>query len=594
MKSLTGLINQKLSTKARTGAPLRPPETAPVPGKFTRPAPVNTHPSSGIPRPHSGFGKNSKCQVPTPEKGNSGSKTNNPRDAPVIRTVETVGSNSFESNMSAPFQEPDPHPPANAENMSNAEIWSSVMAKLNTMQCQQSIALQEIKDEIKATNLGFANDITQIRGELEEIQNKFHSQEARWKDLAHFKQGILEEVRKQVTDHFASEANQLDEKIKNLFSSRLDERILELVAVQISQLEKRIQEGQLELRDVLFEKTEVDVLTIARNIKRDVDKEKGENRKCNLILMGLQESTEEEDEKERVVTLLMNWLSIPKPKIDVVYRLGTQKDGQCPRPLMIIFSKFYSRKSVWFAKSKLNVDQEDKLWIQEDLPPQLRWELSVLLKIQRKAKSMPETYHNVRIKDYRITINEVSYGVEDEDILPQDLCLSAIATPQSEEAVAFFGRDSPFSNHFRCEFESRGLTFSCMEQFLACHKAKMSKNRNLATQILRSADPADHKRALNSMKDAVPEKWSAKVGEILIRGLREKFGQDEYLYKLLLATYPRRLGEASSDPIWGTGFTLRDEKVLDVQAWNEEGNLLGKSLEKVREEFLQKQNSDAL
>lgn len=219
--------------------------------------------------------------------------------------------------------------------------------------------------------------------------------------------------------------------------------------------------------------------------------------------------------------------------------------------------------------------------MQEDLSPELRWELNILLKVLRKAKSMPDVYPNVRIKNYKIILNGTPYGVADMDDLPQELQLSAIATPQSDEAVVFFGRDSPFSNHFLCDFEFGGLSFNCMEKYLACQKAKLANNRKLATKIMKASDPADHKKALNQMKEAVPTEWEAKREEILTKGLPAKFGQDEYLNKLLL--------EASHDPVWGIGLPLHDEKVLDINAWKTDGNLLGRSLEAIREEFIQKQ-----
>lgn len=233
----------------------------------TRPAPANNRPSSGIPRPQNYFGTNNmerssssresgvpNNQDPTPVKAKTGPKSGN---SSQTRTVLMGGSkhpDPSESNLSASAQKPD-HPPTDVENrrnaidgenISNAEMWASVMAKLNAMQDsqgQQSIALQEIKEEIKATNLGFANDITQIWGELEEIQNKFQRQEAKWKDLADFKQGVLDEVRKQVTEQFSSEANQLDEKVKTLLDSRLDETITELISIRMAQVEKRIIRG---------------------------------------------------------------------------------------------------------------------------------------------------------------------------------------------------------------------------------------------------------------------------------------------------------------------------------------------------------------
>lgn len=347
--------------------------------------------------------------------------------------------------------------------MNNAEMWASVMSKLNAMQEQQTEALQDIKDEIKATNSGFLTDISQIRSDINDIQNKLQNRDEQWEDLGQFKQGVLDEVKRQVTDHFASETGQLDCKIKNQLAleySALDEKIKsqiipqvenlikDKICAQMSKLQEEKQEDQRELHKELFEKTEEDVAGLAQEIKRDFLIEKCQNRYRNLVLMGLKEPEEEGDEKENVKTTLQTRLSIPSQKIDSVYRLGVKKEGQRPRPLLMIFSKIYSRKAVWYNKSKINTDQTVKLRLQEDLPPELRWELKFLLKIRRQAKSKPELYPEVMIKDYRIIINGTSYGAHDEEYLPQDLRLSAIETPKSDEAVAFFRERLSFLEPF--------------------------------------------------------------------------------------------------------------------------------------------------
>lgn len=492
------------------------------------------------------------------------------------------------NNIMAPTHKVD-NTKANTE-MNNAEMWAAVMAKLESMQSQQSEEMQSLKNEIKITNSGFSQEISQLRSELNELKglrNELNELKSQVQNQAsELKQATIAEIKTQVDSQVAKQLNpQL---------SQLDDKISKQITSEVSKVEEKLEENldnrQNIFQDEFVDKTEGDLA----DIKRDALVEKCQNRILNLILLGLEEPQEEEDEKENVSKVLRERLSVTYLKIDVVYRLGKKGSAKRPRPIMIVFSRLASRKAVWYSKGKLNEGQETKLRLQEDLPPQLRWELSILLKILRKAKSLPQLYPEARIKDYKIIINGMAYGVEDEDILPEDLRLAAIATPQSEEAVAFFCRDSPFSNHFACDFDSGGLSFNCMEQFLACHKAKTSNNRALATKIMRSANPTEHKRALNSMKEAVPEEWSAKLEEILIRGLRAKFGQNEILKKILMATYPRKLGEASPDLIWGTGFALNDEKVLDVDSWNKDGNLLGRSLEKVREQFLQEQGSTSI
>lgn len=489
-------------------------------------------------------------------------------------------------------------------NMNNAQMWASLMSKLNSMQDQQAEALKSIKEEIQVTNSNFSRDISHLRGEVKDMKSQLHAQESKWEEMGSFKQIILDEVKDQIAaqvavqvkDQLAARSAQWEENISGKIDvkvqgveKRLEENISGQIDEKVQGVEERLEDDLLDFQDKLEEKTESTISKFSQVIKKDSLKEKYENRRRNLILMGLEEQEEEGDEQDRVVSLLKDRVGIQKPKVDVVYRLGATKGGRRPRPVMITFSRLAGRKAVWYAKSRLNEEQEQKLRLQEDIPQELRWELNFLLKILRHAKSKPESYPNVKIKDYKLIINGYAYGVDDEDILPDDLHPSAIATPQSADAVAFFGRDSPFSNHFICDFESGGLTFVCLEQYLACHKAKLANNRKLTNAIMRSSEPSDHKRALNAMKDAVPDEWKSKVEDILLRGLKAKFGQNEYLKKLLIATHPRKLGEASRDPVWGTGFHLKDDKVLDVDAWKKDGNLLGRSLEKIREEFLQEQ-----
>lgn len=306
--------------------------------------------------------------------------------------------------------------------------------------------------------------------------------ESKWEDLVKFKPDLLEDVKKQL----ASQTVQVTQEVKQSIMVDVNKQIED----QNLQLEEKLTDERNDLRDDLREEFVE---------KRDFLQEKSFNRRLNLILLGLAEPAEEGDEKENILSVLQNRLSIVAPKIESVYRLGVKGEGKRTSPVMLSFSKWSSRSTVWFAKGKLNEDQEVKLRLQEDLPLELRWELNILLKILRKAKSMPKVYPNVKIKNYKIIINGTSYGVADQDSLPQDLQLSAIGTPQSADAVAFFGRDSPFSNHFLCDFEFGGLSFNCMEQYLACQKAKLANNRGLASRIMKASDPADHKKALNQM-----------------------------------------------------------------------------------------------
>lgn len=100
-------------------------------------------------------------------------------------------------------------------------------------------------------------------------------------------------------------------------------------------------------------------------------------------------------------------------------------------------------------------------------------------------------------------------------------------------------------------------------------------------------DPSEHKRTLNSLKDKNPDQWEENVESVLLAALRGKFKQNNNLKKFLCDTFPRKIGEASVNPIWGIGLQLNNEDVLDTTKWNENGNRLGKALEVIRNELLQ-------
>lgn len=62
--------------------------------------------------------------------------------------------------------------------------------------------------------------------------------------------------------------------------------------------------------------------------------------------------------------------------------------------------------------------------------------------------------------------------------------------------------------------------------------------------------------------------------------------QNEHLADFLITTQPLELGEASKNATWGIGFSLDSPDVYDASKWNPHGNLLGKTLVKVREELI--------
>lgn len=117
--------------------------------------------------------------------------------------------------------------------------------------------------------------------------------------------------------------------------------------------------------------------------------------------MGVPEAEGNDSEKSTVVDILKTRLNISNPNLKEVYRLGVA-GGKNPRPILFTFHSLKQRKAVWYNKTSINKDQEQKLWIQEDLPRDLRSEINALLKVYTEGgKAHPQSSGcpNDRLRD---------------------------------------------------------------------------------------------------------------------------------------------------------------------------------------------------
>ena len=143
------------------------------------------------------------------------------------------------------------------------------------------------------------------------------------------------------------------------------------------------------------------------------------------------------------------------------------------------------------------------------------------------------------------------------------------------------------SNWYLSDFETEGVKYSSMEQYMMYQKAVLFNDRSAAQKIRAISDVGKIKalgRAVEGYDDLV---WNGMRQVIVYKGLMEKFRQNEALKEKLLATRPHILAEcAVQDRIWGIGLSMKDEKRFDMNEWQGQ-NLLGFALMCVREELEQ-------
>ncbi|MCM1142903.1 MAG: NADAR family protein [Muribaculum sp.] len=157
-----------------------------------------------------------------------------------------------------------------------------------------------------------------------------------------------------------------------------------------------------------------------------------------------------------------------------------------------------------------------------------------------------------------------------------------------DDFVFFWGhtgdtRKSCFSQWFIRDFTIDGISYCCMEQYMMAEKAKLFGDTEILEKILKSSEPQKIKSFGRAVRNFDPTTWDLHKCQIVYQGNLAKFGQNEDLKTILLATNDKILVEASPyDKIWGVGMSVNDIDIVDPNKWKGH-NLLGETLMKVRE-----------
>lgn len=150
----------------------------------------------------------------------------------------------------------------------------------------------------------------------------------------------------------------------------------------------------------------------------------------------------------------------------------------------------------------------------------------------------------------------------------------------------FWETKHPFSQWHKCSFEVDGNEFNSAEQYMMFEKAKLFNDFEAADEILKSKNVREQKmlgRRVKSFSDGV---WKLKAADIVYKGNKAKFTQNNSFKDLLLSTKGKTLVEASPDDcIWGIGLTGEQNEAKSIVTW--EGlNWLGIVLTELREDLL--------
>lgn len=224
---------------------------------------------------------------------------------------------------------------------------------------------------------------------------------------------------------------------------------------------------------------------------------------------------------------------------------------------------------------------------------------------------------NLKGVDYKLVEIDTNRKLKLENNLEKEI----VQAPQ--QYTFFFHLTSPFSNFHPAKFVYKEFTFISNEQFMMFSKAKNFKDEETANKILalnnthlakdfiegkisrldiiNDKEMAEQwnklmmgiKKLGREVKNYDDEFWSKKRKSVVLFGAREKFKQNDDLKEILMNTGNTTMVEASKfDKIWGIGLSEYDAKKIEPSKWPGL-NLLGKVLDKLKEEFRNELNNNS-
>lgn len=425
--------------------------------------------------------------------------------------------------------------------------------------------------------------ITELREEIKSLRSTIAAQEETISDLRQVRNEVVA-----IKDDFTNTSREKVQEFSNL------------IGIQQQQVDS-FHDTNKKIQDVIQDNVTQHVNAEMGKMSQKFDykslKDQASRNINNLVIIGLDEEGVEEDKSPLTSArdFVSKTLGIKNVRIDMAQRLGPapQEGSAYVRPVLIRFPFIADRFKVWKQRTPITSEDGSRtIRIHQDLPKQLREDSQILHRVLKAASSHPK-YKFAKIRDYQIRVNGRHYSPNQLERLPKPLRPSTLATRTSDSTLVFFTRHSILSNHHPAPFTYNEVHYANMEHYLAHQRALLSKDNDMIQRALDASDPLEAKSVLNMLKRENIQEWDEKVEKILIRGLREKFRQNNHMLQYLGDTQHLLLGEASRDPKWGIGMSLEDKDVLDSNKWLPTGNLLGRSLSRVRSEFLQEAASFA-
>ena len=320
-------------------------------------------------------------------------------------------------------------------------------------------------------------------------------------------------------------------------------------------------------------------------MKEKTVKAEAYSRRSNLRFEGIPQSTDETNIqcRNKVYAILKNELGMNEADGSIVIERchrDAKYKNQNPPSVIARFLSFRDRQEVWERRNRVNKNQKNKLYINEDFPQEVEKKRSFLRPYVKAAYK-----HDMKatLLGDTLLVNGLKYTVDELDTLPEPIRPEHTVVKTEGGVTTFFRKDAFLSNFHPSQMTIDNENYSCVEQYYMAKKAETFGDKEAKTQIMNSQNPHEINFLGKNVNNFNQATWNESSYKIMKTAVNAKFHQNDKLAKLLKNTGNNKIGEGSSkDLVWGTGVSVFHVDAVNTSKWTGK-NLLGKILMEVRD-----------
>lgn len=266
--------------------------------------------------------------------------------------------------------------------------------------------------------------------------------------------------------------------------------------------------------------------------------------------------------------------------IDDAYRIGkATKRNKTGRGLVVTFSFTHIRQML-LATKRFTKDMDTKYFVSEDLMQIAKDHRANLKVIAEAGQSLG---HETKITGNKLLIDSEPFQPDELSAVSPTILQASKREKHLDDAIAFRGDRSIFSNFFPAPMIVDDTEYSCVEQYFQHEKATQCGYPNKARKIMNKPNP--WYIIIVSNKVEINDEWKKVRIKVLYKGIFAKFDQNPPLKQALLNTVGLKLYEATTDLFYACGIDL-DSPKWATNDWPGQ-NVTGQVLMKVRRELLE-------